>query len=138
MRELHHGDLVRLTAWHITEFARVGTVRGYELEQAHGDRSLIPAAHLRGLEAEQRAISLGHELAWTTFTGHALVNDGGAHRAELFAKGNTAVELTPDESVEIEGRRYRVMVNTGNRRCPRNCVRIPTRSGHPFRFDSGH
>jgi hypothetical protein len=99
VRALAHGDLVRLEAWNHVTFAKVGTVEGYASE--NGDD---PAPALARAQANR------HDIAWIGYIGGALVNDGGRYFAEQKRKAASAITLTPGETVEMEGRFYRVRV----------------------------
>lgn len=100
---LRHDQAVRLAAWAPSFYAKVGTVEGIYRKDG---RDPAPAL--------ARAKANGHEIAFATYSGSALVNDGGAYAARERATSAEAVTLFEGDNVEIEGRRYVVRVTRGN------------------------
>jgi hypothetical protein len=105
---LSYDQTVRLTAWDSMSYARVFTIEGYA--RKHGDDVATSVA---------RAIEYGHELAATIQLGATLTTSRSFYERERVAAAS-AETLVPGEVVEIEGRRYEVVVVCGNERAPRN------------------
>jgi hypothetical protein len=99
MTTLNHDDLIRLPQWDV--YARVSTLNGY-----------CPAF-------AETARKRGEPEAWVTFAGTALYDSRHYYEIER-AKTASAVVISTNEVVEIEGRLYRATVMRGNERHPRN------------------
>ncbi len=96
-KKLSHGQKAFIAAWGREEFFTIGSVEGYAANDSW-----------RTVEqAVKSAIKNGHELAWTNKPGHAITSDKGYYE-RLKAEQASAIELTPGETVVIEGREYTV------------------------------
>jgi len=122
--KLAHGDTVRLSTWtrypYENATAEVGTARGYAAKHGVGDAEAF----------HQRALTHGHDTAWTHYMGGALLGDRNARdaqAADIQARLERAVTLTGGDTVEIEGEQFIVRVAWGNQDSPRN--------SDPIKFD---
>jgi hypothetical protein len=109
MTKLQHRDRVRLATWahpYDRVTVEVGTARGYAAEYRED-----------GEEAHQRALSRGHDTAYTVHVGSALLGSASARQAQREREDANlaqAVLLADGDEVEIEGEAFRVRVMPGN------------------------
>jgi len=96
-KTLTHGQKAFIAAWGREEFFTIGSIEGFA---ASGSWQTVE-------QAVKSAIKNGHELAWTSKPGHAITSDKGYYE-RLKAEQASAIELTPGETVVIEGREYTV------------------------------
>lgn len=105
MKTLSHNTLVRLDTW-VHSYAKVGTLAGYAAERGKSEpitERYIADQYLRG----------GSE-CWAN-TAPAFLSADKSHYDEARAAFASAVVLTPDEIVEIEGIHFRVSVDKNDR-----------------------
>ena len=105
MKVLAHNDLVRLEAW-VHSYAEVGTLAGFAAERGKFEPITerdIADQHLRG----------GSE-CWAN-TASSFLSANKSHYDDHRAAYASAIVLTPDEVVEIEGKQFRVAVDKFDR-----------------------
>lgn len=105
MKTLSHDTLVRLDTW-VHSYATVGTLAGCAAERGNFEpltARYIADQHLRG----------GSE-CWAN-TAPTFLSADKSHYDEARAAFASAVILTPDEIVEIEGSQFRVAVDKFDR-----------------------
>lgn len=101
MKVLKHGDLVRLETWR-GSLAKVGSVEGFARQYGND-----PDAALK------REQERGFSIAWINALPTTISAAAHFHqRAKV--EHASAIVLTADEFVSIEGRTYRTRVRTGN------------------------
>ena len=105
MKVLAHDTIVRLEAW-VHSYAKVGTLAGYAAERGKSEpitERYIADQHLRG----------GSE-CWAN-TSPTFLSADKSHYDRDRAVYASAIVLTPDEVVEIEGAQFRVVVGKSDR-----------------------
>jgi hypothetical protein len=115
---LIYGRAIRAAGWNDISFATVFTMEGYAAK--HGSDVAASVA---------RALSNGHELAGSIYTGATLYSnraEGARANREARAIVAAAVTLATGDLAEIEGREYMVHLVRGNEAGPVN--------SDPFKF----
>jgi hypothetical protein len=114
--KLAAGDAVRLATWRLFPYDRCTAI----VQTARADA----AKYGENAEtAHEQAKARGHQTAWATYTGGAILGDKAARiaqEARELANFERAITVEHGQLVEIEGEVFAVHVPFGNHQFPRN------------------